>query len=274
MRRPPPRSRWACCRSRARSSARSPRLTTCSIRRRSRSSREASLPIRHCLVGVAGAALEDGATLRSHPAALRPVPRPARRAGRPLHPCGDDRRRGARGGRGGRPRAARDREPRGGGGSTALEVVADDVGDRPAAFTRFVALAPYTQVAGARGLAHRALVRHRPPPRRAVPGPRRRSHGYNVNLVQLVSRPLPELAVALPVRRGARRARVRSERCGRRSPTCAARRASCGCSAPTRRRISGERADVVREDLGRARRRAATPASRRCSTSTCTSCTR
>jgi prephenate dehydratase len=30
-----------------------------------------------------------------------------------------------------------------------LEVIADDVGDQPGAFTRFVALAPYTQLAEA-----------------------------------------------------------------------------------------------------------------------------
>ena len=49
-RRSRPRSRSACCRSRTRSTARSPRRTTCSTRRRSRSSREVTLPIVHCLL--------------------------------------------------------------------------------------------------------------------------------------------------------------------------------------------------------------------------------
>ena len=56
-----------------------------------------------------------------------------------------------------------------------LDVLAEDVGDRPGAFTRFVALAPYTQVARGERLAHRALVRHRPPAGRALPRARRRS---------------------------------------------------------------------------------------------------
>ena len=42
------------------------------------------------------------------------------------------------------------------GETYGLTVVADDVGDKPGAFTRFVALAPYTQIATARGGAPRS----------------------------------------------------------------------------------------------------------------------
>ncbi len=49
-----------------------------------------------------------------------------------------------------RPRARCDRERRGGRRLLA-DRVADDVGDGPGAFTRFVAVAPYTQVAGGEG---------------------------------------------------------------------------------------------------------------------------
>jgi chorismate mutase / prephenate dehydratase len=71
-----------------------------------------------------------------------------------------------------------------------LEVVADDVGDRPGAFTRFVAVAPYTQVAGGEGwrTALSFVTDHQPGALYRALGAFARD---DVNLVQLVSRPLP-----------------------------------------------------------------------------------
>jgi prephenate dehydratase len=71
-----------------------------------------------------------------------------------------------------------------------LEVVEDDVGDRPGAFTRFVALAPYTQVAAeARWRTALSFVTdHRPGALYHALGAFARN---GVNMVQLVSRPLP-----------------------------------------------------------------------------------
>src|SRR5262249_60215478 len=71
-----------------------------------------------------------------------------------------------------------------------LEVLLDDVGDPPGAFTRFVALAPYTQVAAGEGwrTALSFVTDHRPGALFHALGPLAR---HDVNLVQLVSLPLP-----------------------------------------------------------------------------------
>ena len=71
-----------------------------------------------------------------------------------------------------------------------LDVIVDDVGDRPGAFTRFVALAPYTQLAGGDGwrTALWFVTDHQPGALYRALGPLARN---GVNLVQLVSRPLP-----------------------------------------------------------------------------------
>ena len=70
-----------------------------------------------------------------------------------------------------------------------LEVIADDVGDHDA-FTRFVAVAPYTRIDGGEGwrTALSFVTDHRPGALYHALGPFAR-HG--LNLVQLVSRPLP-----------------------------------------------------------------------------------
>jgi prephenate dehydratase len=72
-----------------------------------------------------------------------------------------------------------------------LSVLATDVGDKPAAFTRFVAVAPYTQIAGGPGwrTALSFVTDHQPGALFRALGPFAQ-HG--VNLVQLVSRPLPD----------------------------------------------------------------------------------
>ena len=71
-----------------------------------------------------------------------------------------------------------------------LDVLADDVGDRPGAFTRFVAIAPYTRIDGGEGwrTALSFVTDHRPGALFHALAPFAR-HG--LNLVQLVSRPLP-----------------------------------------------------------------------------------
>ncbi len=151
--------------------------------------REATLPIRHCVVGLAGATVEGARVVRSHPAAfeqcrsllagwdVRCVPAATTAdAAREVAESGDLRQVAIAG----LEAAAR----------YELEVVADDVGDRPGAFTRFVALAPYTQVGVGEGwrTALSFVTDHRPGALHHALGPLA-AHG--VNLVQLVSRPLP-----------------------------------------------------------------------------------
>jgi prephenate dehydratase len=151
--------------------------------------REATLPIRHCLVGLAGASLERATVVRSHPAAFDQCrDLLASRAVRRIAAATT-------------ADAARDVKEHGDPAEVAiasaeaaatygLDVLLDDVGDRPAAFTRFVAIAPYTQVAGGDGwrTALSFVTDHRPGALYRALGALARG---NVNLVQLVSRPLP-----------------------------------------------------------------------------------
>jgi prephenate dehydratase len=151
--------------------------------------REATLPIRHCVVGLAGSSLERARTVRSHPAAfdqcrdllgsrdVRCVPaattadaaREVADARDPLQVAIAS------------PEAAL---------AYGLEVLLDDVGDRPGAFTRFVALAPYTVVSGGEGwrTALSFVTDHQPGALFRALEPL--ANG-GVNLRQLVSRPLP-----------------------------------------------------------------------------------
>jgi prephenate dehydratase len=71
-----------------------------------------------------------------------------------------------------------------------LTVIAEDVGDRPAAFTRFVAIAPYTRVDRAPRwrTALSFVTDHQPGSLYHALGP---FHRHGLNLVQLVSRPIP-----------------------------------------------------------------------------------
>jgi prephenate dehydratase len=71
-----------------------------------------------------------------------------------------------------------------------LLVIAEDVGDRPAAFTRFVGVAPYTRVdRGPRWRTALSFVTdHQPGSLYHALGP---FHQHGLNLVQLVSRPIP-----------------------------------------------------------------------------------
>ena len=76
--------------------------------------REATLPIRHCVLGVAGATHRGRGDALVASGGVRPVPRAARVVGRAVRARRDDRRRGSHRLRGGRSDAARDRERRGG----------------------------------------------------------------------------------------------------------------------------------------------------------------
>jgi prephenate dehydratase len=151
--------------------------------------REASLPILHCVVGLPGATLAAAKTVRSHPAAfdqcrellagldVRRIPAATTAdAAREVAEADDPEQVAIA------SRAAAEHY--------RLEIVADDVGDRPSAFTRFVALAPYTQIAGGDGwrTALSFVTDHRPGALFHALEPLARN---GVNLVQLVSRPLP-----------------------------------------------------------------------------------
>jgi prephenate dehydratase len=151
--------------------------------------REATLPIRHCVLGLPGASLDNAKVIRSHPAAFdqcrdllaastakQIAAATTADAAREVQEHGDP-----------AQLAIASLEA---GETYGLEVVADDVGDKPGAFTRFVALAPYTQVAHGEGwrTALWFVTDHRPGALHRALGPLARD---GVNLVQLVSRPLP-----------------------------------------------------------------------------------
>jgi prephenate dehydratase len=152
--------------------------------------REATLPIRHCLLGLPGATLAGTEVLRSHPAAfdqcrqllsgwhVNCIPAATTAdAAREVAASGD--------------RTELALASVEAADSYGLEVVADDVGDRPGAFTRFVALAPYTQIARRDGwrTALSFVTDHQPGALYRALGP---LAANGVNLVQLVSRPLPD----------------------------------------------------------------------------------
>jgi prephenate dehydratase len=151
--------------------------------------REATLPIVHHLVGLPGGSLEGARVVRSHPAAFDQC--------RDLLAARDVRRIAAA------TTADAAREVRDNGDPSevaiasaeaaatyGLQILAEDVGDRPAAFTRFVALAPYTQVATGDGwrTALSFVTDHQPGALHRALGALARG---GVNLDQLVSRPLP-----------------------------------------------------------------------------------
>ena len=152
---------------------------------------EATLPIRHCLVARSRRDLAEYDVVRSHPAAFDQcrgllAALPARRiaaattadAAREVAESNDP------------AEAAIASE--GAALTYGLEVVLDDVGDPPGAFTRFVAVAPFTRVDGGGEEWRTALsfvTFHQPGALHRALAPFAR-HG--INLVQLVSRPLPQ----------------------------------------------------------------------------------
>jgi len=152
--------------------------------------REATLPITHCVVGVPGARLDRVRVIRSHPAAFEQCKELLRGWDVQLVPAAttaDAAREVAETGDATQVALAGEEAAR----VYGLDVLRADVGDKPAAFTRFVAVAPYTLLAGGPGwrTALTFVTDHQPGALFRALGPFAQ-HG--VNLVQLVSRPLPE----------------------------------------------------------------------------------
>jgi prephenate dehydratase len=152
--------------------------------------REATLAIRHCLVGLPGAEWRDATTVRSHPMAFDQCRELLRDWGVRCIAAATtaDAARDVAEGEDSTQLAIASAEA---ADVYGLQVLVDDVGDRPGAFTRFVALAPYTQIAH-NGEGWRTALSfvtdHQPGALHRALGPLARN---GVNLVQLVSRPLP-----------------------------------------------------------------------------------
>ena len=203
------RSSSACSRSRARSPARSPRRTICSTTLRSRSCAK-----RRCTSATACSRRRDRRSSRSGWFAR--IPRRSTSAGSSSvrGRCNAWRPR--------RPRTPHARSPQRGDPAEAaiashaaaeaygLEVVAEDVSDRNA-YTRFVAVARAHANRRRRRVAHGAVVRDGSPAGLALPGARAvRAARPESRAARLA--PAARLAVALSLRRGARRARLRRGR--------------------------------------------------------------
>ena len=155
---------------------------------------EAVLRIRHCLLGVEDIPLERIKVVRSHPAALDQCRRllaampwaTAIAAGTTAEAAADVAERG-------------DPEEAAIAGERAatlygLTVISGDVGDHPEAYTRFVSVAPYTRLDRADEAeewrtAFAFVTDHRPGALHRAIEPFAR-HG--IDLVQLVSRPIPD----------------------------------------------------------------------------------
>jgi prephenate dehydratase len=153
---------------------------------------EAVLRIRHCLVGVADVPLETIRVVRSHPAALDQCRRllaampwataiasaTTAEAAAEVAERGDPEEAAIAG-----ERAAM---------LYGLQVLAGDVGDHPEAYTRFVSVTTHTRVDRVEGewrTAFSFVTDHRPGALHRAIEPFAR-HG--IDLVQLVSRPIPE----------------------------------------------------------------------------------
>jgi prephenate dehydratase len=152
---------------------------------------ETILPIRHCLVGLRAASLEEIRVVRSHPAALDQCRRAL--AAMPWATAvaaastADAAAQVAASGDPAEAAIASERAAE----LYGLVVLAGDVGDHPEAFTRFVSVAPFTRIDAERKgwrTAFSFVTDHRPGALHAALEPFAR-HG--VDLVQLVSRPIP-----------------------------------------------------------------------------------
>jgi prephenate dehydratase len=152
---------------------------------------ETILPIRHCLVGLAGARLEEIRVVRSHPAALDQCRRllaampwatavAAATTADAAHQVAED----------ADPSEAAIASERA-AAMYGLTVIAGDVGDHPEAYTRFVSVAPYTRLdRGGEGwrTAFSFVTDHQPGALHRAIEPFGR---HRLDLVQLVSRPIP-----------------------------------------------------------------------------------
>jgi prephenate dehydratase len=152
---------------------------------------ETILPIRHCLVGLASARLEEIKVVRSHPAALDQCRRllasmpwataiAAATTADAAHQVAEDK----------DPSEAAIASERA-AEMYGLTVITGDVGDHPEAYTRFVSVAPYTRLdresAGWR-TAFSFVTDHQPGALHLAIEPFGR---HRLDLVQLVSRPIP-----------------------------------------------------------------------------------
>lgn len=152
---------------------------------------EAILPIRHCLVGSAEIALHEVREVHSHPVALdqcRRLLASMPGASATVAPTtGDAAAIVARLGDPAVVAIASDRAAR----LNGLTVLAENVGDHPEAFTRFVSVAPYTRLDRRDGVWRTAfsfITDHRPGALHHALEPLAR-HAIDLNL--LVSRPIP-----------------------------------------------------------------------------------
>jgi prephenate dehydratase len=151
--------------------------------------REATLPIRHCVVGVADADFAKVTAVRSHPSAFDQCRALLRDRSVRLIPAATTADAAREVALHRNPQEVAIASPEA-AATYGLDVLIDDVGDAPGAFTRFVALAPYTQIGHGDGwrTALSFVTDHRPGALHHALGPFARN---GVNLVQLVSRPLP-----------------------------------------------------------------------------------
>jgi prephenate dehydratase len=152
---------------------------------------ETILPIRHCLVGLEPLPLERISEIRSHPVALDQCRRllSAMPQARTLA-AGTTADAAAQVAELGNPSVAAIASERA-ARLYGLTVISGNVGDHPEAFTRFVAVAPYTRLdppSGAWRTAFSFVTDHRPGALHRAIEPYAR-HG--IDLVQLVSRPIP-----------------------------------------------------------------------------------
>jgi len=151
---------------------------------------EAILPIRHCLVGIAGTRLEDIREIRSHPMALdqcRGLLARLTEATATVAPMTDSA--AASVAELGDPTIAAIASTRA-ARLHSLEVLEDDIGDHTA-YTRFAALAPYTRLDRRHGAWRTALTfetHHNPGALHSAIAPLAER---GIDMVQLVSRPIP-----------------------------------------------------------------------------------
>ena len=166
---------------------------------------EAILPIHHCLIGPAEVALDDVREVHSHPVALdqcRQLLASLPHATAVAAPTtGDAAATVANLGDATVVAIASDRAAR----IHGLTIVAENVGDHPEAYTRFVSIAPYTRLDRRDGdwrTAFSFITDHRPGALHRALEPLAR-HSIDLNL--LVSRPIPSRPFRLPLRRRPRR---------------------------------------------------------------------
>jgi prephenate dehydratase len=150
---------------------------------------EVTLPIVHCLVAKTALGLDEVRTLRSHPVAFDQCRDLIHSLGVKCIPSSSTSDAALEVAESSDPSdaAISSREA---ADHFGLAVIAEDVGDRPAAFTRFVGIAPYTRLDRLPRwrTALSFVTDHQPGSLYHALGP---FHRHGLNLVQLVSRPIP-----------------------------------------------------------------------------------